>query len=224
MEEGGDDSSRSSGENHASQQHRSSPLETAVNEKRASDEHDAGGLNDGSSDRNTGSALTPSNIIKTAILSKKGRAKFIRPWALRKIVVDEENRLFYYDRNDLKGVVSLVGTGIRHLKPEQADGRNFAFEIFNINDGKGTSRKSNLILAAGSMLEANDWVDSIGALLSRLHRVKSMEYQSLGDLAKQNINAAAPLDIKKLKEQRKKAAAEEEDEESEDDVQEDVAF
>ncbi|RYY83169.1 hypothetical protein EON63_11855 [archaeon] len=71
------------------------------------------------------------------------------------------------------------------------------------------------------MLEVNDWVDSIGLLLSKLHRIKSMEYQSLGDLAKLNIST--PLDVRKLKEQRKKAAVEEEvDEEDEDDLQEEI--
>ncbi|RYY83168.1 hypothetical protein EON63_11850 [archaeon] len=79
MEEGGDDSSRSSGENQSSQHHCNSPAEIASNVKRTSDEHDGGDLHDGISDTSnpTGSAVTPSNIIKMAILSKKGRAQFI---------------------------------------------------------------------------------------------------------------------------------------------------
>ena len=41
--------------------------------------------------------------IKRGILLKKGRGNIFRPWSLRTILVDSENRFSYFDREVLKG-------------------------------------------------------------------------------------------------------------------------
>eukprot|EP00981_Chlorochromonas_danica_P013044 scaffold5723_cov176-Ochromonas_danica.AAC.1 len=117
------------------------------------------------------SDVTPGEIVKRGFLSKKARAKFIRPWALRSVVLDDRFHLFYYDRDQLKGVINLIGTGIRHVPPEQADNRHFAFEITNINDIKTTKhhKASSLLLSAGSQQEADDWVETIHLILRKVN-------------------------------------------------------
>jgi hypothetical protein len=42
--------------------------------------------------------------IKRGILLKKGMGHIFRPWSLRTILVDSENRFSYFDREVLKGV------------------------------------------------------------------------------------------------------------------------
>ncbi len=120
----------------------------------------------------------PSNPIKSGFLSKKGRANFIRPWSLRKIIIDDQYRLFYYDRNLLKGVVPLHGAGVRHVSVEKSNNRSFTFEIHNINDTKSTRKKKSLLLAAGSQAEANEWVETIKLLLQQLIQTKNIKYES----------------------------------------------
>ena len=41
--------------------------------------------------------------IKKGILLKKGMGNIFRPWSLRTILVDTENRLSYFDRDVLRG-------------------------------------------------------------------------------------------------------------------------
>lgn len=122
----------------------------------------------------------PGKVVKTGFLSKKARAKFIRPWTLRNIILDEHCRLFYYDRDVLKGVVSLLGTGVRRLDPAAADGRPFAFEIVNINDLKSSRNKcSSLVLAAGSQREADEWIEAIHSMTRLANRTnQTTEYQT----------------------------------------------
>lgn len=45
--------------------------------------------------------------IKKGILLKKGMGNIFRPWSLRTIIVDTENRLSYFDREVLKGTLFI---------------------------------------------------------------------------------------------------------------------
>ena len=123
--------------------------------------HEAGELSglDGDNKDNGKGQPPKVHITKKGILSKKSRSKlFSVPWALRTIILDSENKLYYYDGKVLKGEIILAGTVIDHIAhQDMADGRSFAFQINNIMSVKRTQTTS-LTLAAGSYQEADDWV------------------------------------------------------------------
>jgi hypothetical protein len=59
--------------------------------------------------------------IKKGILLKKGMGNIFRPWSLRTISVDTENRLSYFDRDILKGTLKntyLTGQFVTHYKQQ----------------------------------------------------------------------------------------------------------
>ena len=43
------------------------------------------------------------SIVKKGILLKKGMGRVFRPWNLRTIIVDTENKFTYIDRDEVKG-------------------------------------------------------------------------------------------------------------------------
>lgn len=115
------------------------------------------------------------STVKQGILLKKGMGILIRPWNLRTIIVDTDNKFSYLDRDQLKGIFKILvnfysskhytwniggffldGTIIKKVPPEQADGRSHAFEILNIR-----KKSKPLLLAAGSELEADDWISCL---------------------------------------------------------------
>ena len=113
--------------------------------------------------------------LKEGFLLKKGMGFLFRPWRNRRIIIDKKNNFHYYDGNILRGNFCLEGKNIRHLTPEEADGRKYAFEISNISN-----KQSPLILAAASEQEADDWVDCmIKATNSTISFYKNAEYSSL---------------------------------------------
>lgn len=124
-------------------------------------------------------SLAYEGIVKKGMLAKKGRKRIFRPWALRTIILDNRNILSYYDGRTLKGSLNLEGTNVTLIPPEKADGRSFAFEVSNISNTK-TIQSNNLILAAGSQAEAEEWVDAIISLTRKHFSAKSTsQYESL---------------------------------------------
>ena len=116
-----------------------------------------------------------NNVIKQGSLLKKGMGFLYRPWRIRTIIIDKKNNLQYFDGPNLKGQFCLEGKNIKHLSPEQADGKKFAFEILNISN-----KQHSLILAASSEQEADDWVDCmIKATNSTISFYRNAEYSSL---------------------------------------------
>jgi hypothetical protein len=149
---------------------------------------------------------SPSTYVKKAILSKKGMGKLIRPWVLRTIVLDRNNKLLYYDGKQLKGELLLEGATARHIDSDMADGRPFAFEVSGLG-GTKKHQNSSLILAASCINDANDWVEALTKAANALPVQKSHDvtgYTTFEEAASQS----KPLDLKKLKENRQKALEE----------------
>lgn len=72
------------------------------------------------------------------ILEKKGRGRGLglggRPWAVRTFKLVQQN-FEYYDGTKLKGVISTKGAKAFPLKPSDADGKEFPFEL-DTTDGE----------------------------------------------------------------------------------------
>mmetsp|Transcript_25391 Transcript_25391/g.34933 ORF Transcript_25391/g.34933 Transcript_25391/m.34933 type:complete len:180 (+) Transcript_25391:25-564(+) len=135
------------------------------------------------------------STVKQGILLKKGMGILIRPWNLRTIIVDTDNKFTYMDRDQLKGGFFLDGTIIKKIPPELADGRSHAFEILNIRN-----KTKSLLLAAGSEMEADDWISCLRVAAQNTHTPHSSEmYVSLASL---DTGASKPLDLQKVKENR----------------------
>lgn len=103
----------------------------------------------------------------------------MRPWTLRTMIVYDTNMLRYYDGSKLKGEISLHGTVVHNLSPEQADGREHAFAISNIT-GLGRSKVAELVLAAGTKVEVDEW---IAAIRGATTVTDTFAYQSLKVIA-----------------------------------------
>lgn len=102
-------------------------------------------------------------IVKEGYLVKKGRRIIYRPWSVRYFILDENNFLFYYKGTVLKGRIQMKDVQIRYLLPHEANGRHFAFEIFDINDS--FPRCGRLTLAATNIQEAQSWYETISMRL-----------------------------------------------------------
>lgn len=123
-------------------------------------------------------SIDESKIIKRGILNKKGRRKLFRPWTLRTIIIDDQDKLLYFKGSVLKGEVMLKDIHVRHLPPEKADGKKFAFEISNI-PSDSPLRSDSLLLAAATEAEAADWVDIISSIVFKKSSSKTnFEYES----------------------------------------------
>ncbi len=123
-------------------------------------------------------SIDDTKVVKKGLLNKKGRKKFFRPWAFRTVVIDNHYHLFYYDGSILKGDILLKDVKVRHLPPEKADGKRFAFEIFNI-PSDSPLRSDSLVLASATEADAADWVDTITWILYRKNAAKAnFEYES----------------------------------------------
>lgn len=96
---------------------------------------------------------------KKGFLVKKGMGRIIKPWALRHFILEVNQVLSYYEGNNLRGVLTLDGASVRSLEPAEADNREFAFEIYNLNIAKISSFKSpSLVLVASSNIERESWM------------------------------------------------------------------
>ena len=102
----------------------------------------------------------PAQVIKQSILQKRGRSQLYQPWVLRTIVLDSNYCLSYLDGENLKGIFSLKDTTVNLLTPEQANGRQFSFEICNISTSK-VSQQNSLVLAAASGAELKSWMAAL---------------------------------------------------------------
>jgi PH domain len=110
---------------------------------------------------------------------------------LRKIVLDvDKSLLTYYQGHMKKGSMSLRGATVKRLSFEEAEQRQFAFEIVALLTPGEEDRGNQLILSASSEAEADDWVDSIRSAISwaALAGMKAAPgcdhvYESLFDLA-----------------------------------------
>jgi hypothetical protein len=143
---------------------------------------------------------------KKGILAKKGMGKLFKPWTLRTVYVDLNQRLAYFDGTTLKGEILLDGVSVRSLTLEEADGRPFAFEISNIN-GVRRTQNNMLVLAASSAQEAQEWIDCLRSAACSTVRQRAMigpGYMSLS--AEIKGSAAAPSsdmdNVKRLRELR----------------------
>lgn len=123
-------------------------------------------------------SIDEGKVVKKGLLNKKGRKKIFRPWAFRTVVIDNQDHLYYYDGSVLKGEILLKDVKVRHILPEKADGKRFAFEIFNI-PMDSPLRCDSLILASASEADAADWVDTITSIVHRKNTAKTnFEYES----------------------------------------------
>lgn len=97
-------------------------------------------------------------------LSKKGRGQnvsFIRPWATRYFVVDEEQcELLYYERDNkqkCKGKINLDGVQVFEYQSDDSE-RPFCFEI-RVQEDKGV-----LILCAKDATRKEAWMKAFAKL------------------------------------------------------------
>ena len=76
--------------------------------------------------------------------------------------LDSSGCLSYFENDTLKlkGTIYLEGASVRLLKPSEANSREYAFEIFNLNS-KNKKMSLSLMLAGRSMEEVDDWVTVI---------------------------------------------------------------
>ena len=144
----------------------------------AADDEDSG-MTSGFVARSSSQSEVPKSISyskdysKRGILAKKGMGKIYKPWSLRNIYVDLNQSLAYFDGTTLKGEIQLDGVTVRQLSPEEADGRQYAFEIGNIS-GVRRTKDNVLILAASSAQEAQEWIECLRAASSSTIRARTL--------------------------------------------------
>jgi len=94
---------------------------------------------------------------KSGYLYKKGTGAVYRPWSHRKFVLGIDFSLSYYgDENELKGKMILRGASVRTVSADLADGKEFAFEIYNLDTN--INKSANLLMQAESQKDADDWI------------------------------------------------------------------
>lgn len=83
-----------------------------------------------------------------------------RPWHTRRFVLSDDLKLSYYDdKNSLKGTLTLTAAKVRKIPPESAEGRDFAFEVYNLaGDNK---KKNSLIVKAVDAAEVESWITNL---------------------------------------------------------------
>ena len=109
-----------------------------------------------------GSQMAPESVpfyyAKRGYLLKKGMGKLYKPWSLRHFILEVNQVLTYFADEEMKGMLTLDGASVRELSPDRADGKQYAFEIYNLNIAKLSKFKSpNILLAASSKKERDDW-------------------------------------------------------------------
>lgn len=132
-------------------------------------------------------------------LQKKGLGTLYRPWKRRLFVLDMDHTLTYYagssssssssgsSRLLLKGCLKLHGAAVRHVVSAQADGRECAFEIFNLHLSNSNIRRgTTLKLQAETQTEAREWVEALGLCFASSERIRSgmdSRYESFRTIA-----------------------------------------
>ena len=81
---------------------------------------------------------------KQGILSKKGMGNIFRTWKTRRIVLDVDYTISYFDGDELKGKLTVENASVKAIDP--TDGYKNCFEVYNLPATNG--KKSNLILSA----------------------------------------------------------------------------
>ena len=111
-----------------------------------------------SNNNNRTTETVPFYYAKRGYLLKKGMGKFYKPWSLRHFILEVNQVLSYFAGEEIKGVLTLDGASVRELSQDQADGKMYAFEIYNLNIAKLSKFKSqNMLLAASSKQERDMW-------------------------------------------------------------------
>ena len=108
---------------------------------------------------------------KEGVLNKKGMGTFYRPWAERNFVLSADHRLAYFDpqKNVQRGNLKIHGGKVRRVEPGEADGRRFAFELYNLE----AKKKSSLIMQASSDEEVDAWMNCLNAALESAEKNSS---------------------------------------------------
>jgi hypothetical protein len=107
--------------------------------------------------------------LKFGILLKKGMGTVYRPWSRRYFALGVDFTLKYYDEdNKLKGTLKLRGASVKPIPKESADGRDFAFEIFNLDPSN--DKGSSLIVAAESQKDMVDWISHIKMCIAEIEQ------------------------------------------------------
>jgi ankyrin repeat protein len=109
-----------------------------------------GGLIDGKTDE----------IVVEGVMQKKGRKKdwysIINPWAERRIQLMQSGSVNYYDGDRIRGSIEATHAQVIEKLPEQAEGRQYAFEIISADP-----QEPRLLLAANSFHEREIWMKCI---------------------------------------------------------------
>ena len=100
------------------------------------------------------------DVIIQSTMMKKGRKKdwfsLINPWAERRIVLNSGGVIKYFDGAKYRGEINIMECQIFTKKPEEAEGKNFAFTIQPKN-----SDEPPLMISAMNERERDIWIQCI---------------------------------------------------------------
>ena len=102
----------------------------------------------------------PDDVLYEGVMWKRGRRKewfsIIKPWAERTIKLLRCGKIQYFDNDRMRGELNILGARVVEKSPEEAEGRNFAFEIICVDDNEGS-----LLMSAKTRSEMNCWIKCV---------------------------------------------------------------
>jgi hypothetical protein len=105
-----------------------------------------------------------TQLIKEGPMEKLGRGRGLissilgKKWAARNFKLHEDKKVYYFDGTTPRGELSIGGAKITRVKKEDADGREFAFEIA-VGDEK-------VLVACETEAEMKDWMAKLDLVAS----------------------------------------------------------
>ncbi len=123
--------------------------------------------------------LGSGDIFKKGIVLKRGRNRLYHPWYLNSVVVTDQNLLLYFDGETLKGKVSLQGTSVRILSPQEITGKPYGLEISNV-PSKKMLKEDRIVFVVGSEHEATEWLNAFETAQRMYMSRSTTKYESFG--------------------------------------------
>lgn len=111
------------------------------------------------------SGVNYTQLIKEGQMEKLGRGRGLvssllgKKWAARNFKLHEDKKVYYYDGTTPRGEFSIENGKIVRVKKEDADGREFAFEV-TATDGE------KVLVACETETEMNDWMSKLELIAS----------------------------------------------------------
>ncbi len=111
------------------------------------------------------SGVNYTQLIKEGQMEKLGRGRGLvssllgKKWAARNFKLHEDKKVYYYDGTTPRGEFSIANGKIVQVKKEDADGREFAFEITTADGEK-------VLVACETEPDMKDWINKLTLVAS----------------------------------------------------------